>query len=1087
MKYKDAEPRQMQAFAKIAKKIAKEIAPSPGQEREAKQLLKQNALLFFRIDEIETLTYKIQAMFKYLYAQDFYVSLSISKHGKLLEAETDMPRWIEYEPYVMVLLMQIRRSANLTVPFYFENPVHKEYIEQKRKEEEEKKLRLQRQLLAQSEHWIDSYKEAASQEITQALSPVKASIVTFIDWANEDRLSFRFKVGQNQKYMISDIREFLLNIANEAFITYGKKLAFKHSLTNFDEDALRIIDFLRGIVATYDFDNQRSSKEIYFTKSSIDQFFDFYLDIPSNYREFNLTDNPQVPTLAFEDLGDKYSLSLRFDQNFYIGKKHAYTFEAQTKTISCIKLDEAGKVNNLISTFNAEGQILLSKEKIPDFYSYVLSDVKNFIDFEGFDIRQLEIQEEQSITLYGDIDDKENLFLNLEYEYEDGEKEKGFNEKNHKLSVSAKRIEAYISSLADIRKNTAFMDINEDKTIDFIRLGLTYLDSYCDVRVTDALKRIGNKQPYSLNIGVTVNNDLLEINLDSLNIPKEDLGGVLNAYKRKRKFYKLKNGEQLYLNGDALDEATQMLDAYNVNPNEIKDGNLTLDLFRAFSVDDFANQNSDTITFDRSEIFNEIVERFSNIQKSVYTLPTQFDSILRDYQKYGFQWMQTIREYGFGGILADDMGLGKTLQVITIFSENKREKMPHLVICPASLILNWVDEIKKFAPDLKAVAVYKDVNSRTKILADYQEFDIVITSYDYIKRDVEKYEDLLFNYIVLDEAQYIKNPKTKGAQTVKELKGKHKLALTGTPIENSLAELWSIFDFLMPGYLYHYSHFKQTFESPIVKSKDEKAQQELKKLISPFILRRTKKQVLTELPDKIENTIAVEFSEEENKLYLANLVQVNDQLREKLQVDGKSAHIEILAMLTRLRQICCEPRTLYENITTPSSKLENCIELIRTLKENNKKILLFSSFTGVLDLISDELKKEKISYYTLTGATNKDKRRELVANFQEDDTTVFLISLKAGGTGLNLTAAEAVIHFDPWWNISAQNQATDRAHRFGQEQVVQVFKLIMKNSIEEKILALQEAKKHLSDTFVEGNDGTITNMSTDDLLDLFKS
>lgn len=289
----------------------------------------------------------------------------------------------------------------------------------------------------------------------------------------------------------------------------------------------------------------------------------------------------------------------------------------------------------------------------------------------------------------------------------------------------------------------------------------------------------------------------------------------------------------------------------------------------------------------------------------------------------------------------------------------------------------------------------------------------------------------------------------------------------------------------MPDYLFNYHYFQSHYETPIVKNHDEQKQQELKKLISPFILRRNKKEVLTELPEKIEKTISLEFNKEEQKLYLANLVQVNKDLQKQLNYE-KIDRIAILAMLTRLRQICCEPRVLYENITNISSKLEGCLDLIRNFQGNNQKVLLFSSFTSVLDLIIEELEKEQISYYKLTGDTKKEERHRLVNQFQSDNTTVFLISLKAGGTGLNLTAAEAVIHFDPWWNMSAQNQATDRAHRIGQQNVVTVYKLVMKDSIEEKILDLQNKKKNLADSFVEGNEGGITSMSTDDIIELFK-
>jgi len=518
----------------------------------------------------------------------------------------------------------------------------------------------------------------------------------------------------------------------------------------------------------------------------------------------------------------------------------------------------------------------------------------------------------------------------------------------------------------------------------------------------------------------------------------------------------------------------------------MKDGHIDLDLFRAFSINERAENDHSLIHFNRSDIFTDVIKRFENIDTSSYEMTSRYDELLRDYQKYGYQWLRTLSDYGFGGILADDMGLGKTLQVISLLDQNKTDGQISMVVAPASLILNWEDEVKKFAPSLAAVSVYGTAKARKAIIENARDYELLITSYDYIRRDVELYQDIQFDYVILDEAQYIKNQKTKNAHTVKELRGTHRLVLTGTPIENSLAELWSIFDFLMPGYLYPYAYFVREYERPIVKDKDEQKQLALKKLISPFILRRRKTDVLKELPDKIETTMPIEFSEDEKKLYLANLSQVNMELQDKLKMDQTSA-IAILAMLTRLRQICCEPRVLYENIAQPSSKMVACMELIKQLRENGKKVLLFSSFTSVLDLLHAELDAVGISHYTLTGATDKVKRRELVAKFQEDDTDVFLISLKAGGTGLNLTAAEAVIHYDPWWNMSAQNQATDRAHRIGQEKTVQVFKLIMKDSIEEKIQTLQEAKKDLADAFVEGNDGTITSMSKEDIMALFNN
>ena len=693
------------------------------------------------------------------------------------------------------------------------------------------------------------------------------------------------------------------------------------------------------------------------------------------------------------------------------------------------------------------------------------------------------ISDNEILTLYGDINDSEQICVYLKSE-QDKQIIYSFDHDGKTTSINFDLIENYLKEISDVvdyEKHAIYINLENEKAYTFLNQGLPFLADYCEIMVSEALKNIGKKSQFNISIGVTIENDLLAIDVESIDIPSEELAAVLSSYQRKKKFHRLKNGKLLYLDSNELEELDDFMNNYNLKPKMLEDGHLDLNVYRAFSIENKA-ENSE---HNRSDIFKEIIDNFRNIKKTNYPLSKNYDNILRDYQKYGYQWLQSISAYGFGGILADDMGLGKTLQIIALLDENRHADKTSLVICPSSLLLNWQDEIHKFSSNLTCQCVNGSLQKRKAAINAFNDVDILITTYDYIRRDYKLYQDHQFEYLVIDEAQYIKNPKTKNAASVKTIKAKHRFALTGTPIENSLAELWSIFDFLMPDYLFNYHYFQTHYETPIVKNHDEQKQQELKKLISPFILRRNKKDVLTELPEKIEKTITLEFNEEEHKLYLANLVQVNKSLQEQLNYE-KVDRIAILAMLTRLRQICCEPRVLYENITHISSKLEGCLDLIRNFQGNNQKVLLFSSFTAVLDLIIQELEKENISCYKLTGDTKKEERHRLVKQFQNDDTTVFLISLKAGGTGLNLTAAEAVIHFDPWWNMSAQNQATDRAHRIGQQNIVTVYKLVMKDSIEEKILELQNKKKNLADSFVEGNEGTITSMSTDEIIELFK-
>lgn len=729
--------------------------------------------------------------------------------------------------------------------------------------------------------------------------------------------------------------------------------------------------------------------------------------------------------------------------------------------------------------------LYLSEEDVDDFYKYILNDIKQYFNLTGDELIS-NVANDEIITLYAEINEIEQISVYLE-EKQNHHIIYSFDHEGETTSVNFDLIENYLKDISDVidyEKHCIYINLENEKAFTFLNQGLPFLANYCEIMVSEALKKIGKKSQFNISVGVTIENDLLAIDLESIDIPSEELTAVLSSYQRKKKFHRLKNGQLLYLDSNELEELDNFMNDYNLKPQMFEDGHLDLNVYRAFSIDNQA-EKSNYINFDRSEIFKETIDNFRNIRRDSYVLSKKYNNILRDYQKFGYQWLQSISSYGFGGILADDMGLGKTLQIIALLDENRSTGKTSLVICPSSLLLNWQDEIHKFSTTLTCQCVYGSLQKRKLAIDAFNDVDILITTYDYIRRDYKLYQDYQFEYLILDEAQYIKNPKTKNAFSVKTLKAKYRFALTGTPIENSLAELWSIFDFLMPDYLFNYHYFQSHYETPIVKNHDEQKQQELKKLISPFILRRNKKEVLTELPEKIEKTISLEFNKEEQKLYLANLVQVNKDLQKQLNYE-KIDRIAILAMLTRLRQICCEPRVLYENITNISSKLEGCLDLIRNFQGNNQKVLLFSSFTSVLDLIIEELEKEQISYYKLTGDTKKEERHRLVNQFQSDNTTVFLISLKAGGTGLNLTAAEAVIHFDPWWNMSAQNQATDRAHRIGQQNVVTVYKLVMKDSIEEKILDLQNKKKNLADSFVEGNEGGITSMSTDDIIELFK-
>ena len=435
---------------------------------------------------------------------------------------------------------------------------------------------------------------------------------------------------------------------------------------------------------------------------------------------------------------------------------------------------------------------------------------------------------------------------------------------------------------------------------------------------------------------------------------------------------------------------------------------------------------------------------------------------------------------------------GKTLQLIAIilsYIQNETNPKPNIVVCPSSLTLNWYNEINKFAPSLTCQVISGNAKEREQEIKQIDKYNVTITSYDLLKRDVEVYkkEKYEFKYIIADEAQYIKNNNTQNSKAIKEIKSQVKFALTGTPIENSLSELWSIFDFIMPGYLFGYKKFKEVYETPIIKDKDERAMQKLKMLIEPFVLRRIKTDVLTELPDKTISILNNEMKGEQEKIYISYMQIARKEAMQEIEENGfEKSQIRILALLTRLRQICCHPSLFLENYKGESSKLNQCIEIVKDAIQAGHKILLFSGYTSMFEIIEKELKKNDIKYFKLTGQTKVGERIQLVDEFNESpNVKIFLISLKAGGTGLNLIGADMVIHYDPWWNLSAENQATDRTYRIGQKKNVQVYKLITKNSIEEKIYELQQRKAKLMDDMLSTKQTFINKLTKEEVMNLF--
>ena len=1057
----------------------------------AKSYDRYDNVLSIDLEQVEN-GYHVDAVVR-VRSEEFQCSFSVDEGYSLTDYNCECIWCRDGSPcaHIGAVLLKLNQLEIPSFPYHYTNS---QIEEEKKRQEKHRQQQLQRALALralETNDLIKQNKEYYHNQVSSSISHEKYNLTAILN-EDDDVLYLDYKIGNAKKYIIKDVDEFLEHIENKDQVKYGKYLQFVHTRESFTDEALKQIAFLeRAKIAmnkvnpeNYFFSFRSSlnfGRYVYIRSEYLDDFYDVYKELGLVHCLFKDIDYTIKASLVKEQ--EYYVLKIIDENQFYFGKQYIYfisTFKQLTK-IQRIQMDLNEKsFDILLDLF--ENPMFIKEEDLHDFYKYIWAPMQNYFDLTcDFELGQTPYT---FIKIYGDINDNEQIYFKIYYEDENQNHIHAF-QNDTITTIDQDIVEAYLRQQChqiDEKNGCVYFDSYDEKTYEFMHDGIEFLQQYSEIYISEALKKMGRPVHYHIQVGVKVDHDLLSLNMESAQIPPMEIAEVLSKYRRKKKFHRLKNGELLYLESPDLEELSNFMDEYHINANDIQNGSLTLNKNRVFALDNNATELQH-IQIERDESFQKLIQQFHQHTQHLYPLTPYYNQLLRDYQKEGYQWLRTLYELGFNGILADDMGLGKTLQVIALLDQLETDK-PSLVVCPSSLIYNWEDEVHKFSQTLSVTCIVSDANTRKTMIHAICGKHLYVTSYDYIRRDIELYDAIEFEYVILDESQYIKNQKTKNATSVKQLHALHKLALSGTPIENSLAELWSVFDFLMPQYLYNYHYFQKKFETDIVKNQDQKKIQQLQKMVSPFILRRNKKDVLLELPDKIEKTQLIPFTQQESELYFANLAQINTQLQEIFQME-KVDKIVILSMLTKLRQICCEPRMIYDNIYQSSSKMKACMDLICNYKANHQQVLLFSSFTKVFDLMEEELKLNGIRYFILTGGTSKETRRELVQRFQEGEADVFLISLKAGGTGLNLTKAQAVIHYDPWWNISAQNQATDRAYRIGQYHNVMVHQLIMKESIEEKIQILQAKKKELADMFVENSEGNISSLSTEDLKALF--
>ena len=900
-------------------------------------------------------------------------------------------------------------------------------------------------------------------------------------------MSLELKIGSKRAYVIKNLHDLFRACDLGGEYSLGKTDSIT-SLDRFDTDGRRAMEFLLGWYRQKNstmfstmfprIHGNNSERYAYLEGRELDAWME---NIGGNScyiaeRQVKVDFNGQGPQLMMDR--QPYGMLLKVGDFLIIAKTEEWIYFLSDKTLGRMKKMHDGRSDEALELLSGKRELYIGSSELPMFFGQLLTKLEEQTEIvtKGFELDEYR-PEKPGVSIYLDIIQNEIISCQVKCRYEKQNKEyllyddNGLSVRNIEFETEIRRkTEPYFNAY-DEENRSMCLSGDPDTLYNFLTVSVGELAKLGEVFISDELQKLKVHKLPPVNIGIRMDMGLLHMSIQVPDMSRDELMDVLSSYSNKKKFFRLKNGSFMTVDPEKQKEWTVLAETF-LQYGKKDLANMEIPAFRALYLDEML-KNRDGISLEENRKYKELLFNMDTAKEANDEVPGTLKKILRPYQNDGFRWMKTLKRCGFCGILADDMGLGKTLQVLTFLLSEKEEgktgdEMRTLIVTPASLVYNWKKEISQFVPALSCKIIAGNAAERKELLQGSLDADIWITSYDLLKRDIAYYEELRFANQIIDEAQYIKNHGTQAAKSVRLIQSGFRMALTGTPMENRLSELWSIFDFLMPGFLYGYQNFREKFEEVIMNDKDEEVGAKLRSLIHPFILRRLKRDVLTELPDKIEKTVTVELQGEQKKLYHAYAERLKLYLQKQSKEEFKQSKLEVLKELTRLRQLCCGPELFLDNYHGENAKMEACIELVRQAVDSGHKVLLFSQFTSVLDEIQSELKKEKIKNHRIDGAVSKQKRIELVDSFENDDVPVFCISLKAGGTGLNLTSADIVIHYDPWWNIAAQNQATDRAHRIGQKNTVTVYDLIAENTIEEQIKKLQDSKSALAEEILSG-------------------
>lgn len=912
------------------------------------------------------------------------------------------------------------------------------------------------------EKFITSEENIIKKELTvNLIINVTERKSNYYYYYNSIECTVKILIGDEKLYTLGNHASAFKSVyeSGEGEVYFGKSFTYNPQKYYLSSDAETI---LKAYYNTFDDGGYN-----YINTSSLKKFLNKLKNIKfviNNYEvdgiseyfpiDTNLIKKNETYELDFDLENIENLIEKDYEYIFYKGKLYHLNAKEQ-ELIEDLKQNELDK-------------LIISKDKLDLFNKGLLKVVRKKLKIDS-SVVDIVLPSIIKAKLYFDIRN-EYIISNIVFNYDDKEIDY-FNKSNEIL----RDINFETSVLNDIGKYGFILEKDKlilrdiEQEVEFLEIGLEQLATKYEIFTTEKFKNIKIKKKTSVSSMFGIGQDnILSYNFNLGDINSSELVSIFDSMKSKKKYYRLKNGDIINLEDESLQELNNLTEELELTDEEIINGKGSILKYRAIYLDSLKKTKYSIISTDN--LFDNFIKNFYEYKDS--NLSLEDTSILRDYQLTGVKWLYNLAKTGFGGILADEMGLGKTIQVIyyikQMLKDNPTSKF--LIVVPTSLAYNWEHEFDSFASQIKKAICIGSKEKRKHILKDLNKINVIITTYGLLREDEEIYENLNFNTMIIDEAQNIKNNHAGITKVVKSIKAETKFALTGTPLENSILELWSIFDFIMPGYLANLTKFQSKYK---IKDFDEDSEiliKGLSKQINPFILRRKKSDVVKELPEKLINDIYIDLKDEQKKLYVAELNRVKEEMDKIIKEEGMNkARFLILQLLTKLRQICIDPSIVYDNYTDGSNKIEQLENIVSEYTKNNHKVLIFSSFKTALNIVKEKLNNAKIKTYMIDGSVPAKTRIEMVDNFNEnDDIKVFLIMLKSGGTGLNLASADVVIHLDLWWNPQAENQATDRAHRIGQTNTVEVIHLITKGTIEEKILELQNKKRILSDKLIDG-------------------